>query len=246
MRLNIKMSNCQIRRSAWIPQAPDQYGFYVDVEEHELGYLNESPNYKATLSGLESDKWVDVMIAKMQSMKDNQVWHLVDLPPDGRTVRSKWLFRKKTDMDSNVHTFKARLVTKGYTQTYNVDYGETISPIANIRAIRILLAIATFYDYEIWQLHGITTFLNGHLSEDQPSRSLNMRFNEEIKKVGFTQNPDKQCVYVKASGSSVAFLVLYVDDILIMGNNIPMLQDAKTWLGKCLSMKDLGEATYIL
>nr|GEZ43653.1 putative zinc finger, CCHC-type [Tanacetum cinerariifolium] len=69
-------------------------------------------------------------------------------------------------MDGNVHTFKARLVAKGYSQTYNIDYGETFSSVVDIRAIRILLAIAAFYDYEIWQTDIKTTFLNGHLSEN--------------------------------------------------------------------------------
>ncbi|GJR28207.1 retrotransposon protein, putative, ty1-copia subclass [Tanacetum coccineum] len=96
--------------------------------------------------------WLDAMNAEMQSMKDNQVWRLVDLPPDGKTVGSKWLFKKKTDMDGNVHTYKARLVAKRFTQTYGVDYEETFSPVADIRAIRILIAIATFYDYGIWQM----------------------------------------------------------------------------------------------
>ncbi|GKA81726.1 retrotransposon protein, putative, ty1-copia subclass [Tanacetum coccineum] len=91
---------------------------------------------------------------------------LVELPPNGRTIRSKWLFKKKTDMDGNVHTFKARLVAKGYTQTYRVDYGETFTLVTDNRAIRILLAMAAFYDYEIWQMDVKTAFLNGHLSED--------------------------------------------------------------------------------
>ncbi|GJZ06038.1 retrotransposon protein, putative, ty1-copia subclass [Tanacetum coccineum] len=113
--------------------------------------LNEPPIYKAALSDPKSDKWLDAMNAKMQSMKDNQVWRLVDLPPNGRTIRSKWLFKKKTDIDGNVHTFKGRLVAKSFTHTYSIDYGETFSPVTDIRAIRILLVIATFYDYEIWK-----------------------------------------------------------------------------------------------
>ncbi|GJR14687.1 retrotransposon protein, putative, ty1-copia subclass [Tanacetum coccineum] len=66
----------------------------------------------------ESDKWLKAMNTERQSMKDNQVLYLVDLPSNGRIVRCKWLFKKKTDMDGNVHTFKARLVAKGFTQTY--------------------------------------------------------------------------------------------------------------------------------
>nr|GFB70392.1 putative retrotransposon protein [Tanacetum cinerariifolium] len=74
----------------------------------------------------------------------------------------------------------------------------------------------------------------------------NKRFDDEIKKFGFTQNPDELCVCIKASGSYIAILILYVDDILLMGNNIPMLQDVKSYLGRSFAMKDLGEAAYIL
>ncbi|GKE72050.1 retrotransposon protein, putative, ty1-copia subclass [Tanacetum coccineum] len=178
-------------------------------------------------------------------------------------------------MDGNIHTYKARLVAKGFTQTYGVDYEETFSPVADIKAIRILIAIAAYYDYKIWQMDVKTAFLNGHLNKDvymvqpkgfvnpkhhrqvcklqrsiyglkQASRRWNKIFYEEIKKYGFTQNPDEPCIYKRASGSIFVFLILYIDDLLLMGNNIPMLQDAKSWLGKCFSMKDLGEAAYIL
>ncbi|GJX28786.1 retrotransposon protein, putative, ty1-copia subclass [Tanacetum coccineum] len=80
----------------------------------------------------------------------------------------------------------------------------------------------------------------------QASRQWNKRFDEEIKRFGFIQNRDEPCVYRKASGSDVVFLILYVDDILIMGNNIPKLKEVKDYLGKCFSVKDLGEAAYIL
>ncbi|GJU40903.1 retrotransposon protein, putative, ty1-copia subclass [Tanacetum coccineum] len=80
----------------------------------------------------------------------------------------------------------------------------------------------------------------------QASRSWNKRFDEEIKRFGFDQNFDKPCVYQKASGSNVTFLILYVDDIIIMGNHIPSLQSVKDYLGKCYAMKDLEEAAFIL
>ncbi|GKD82414.1 retrotransposon protein, putative, ty1-copia subclass [Tanacetum coccineum] len=85
--------------SARIPQAPNRYGYYVDVEEYELEDLDEPPNYKAALADPESEKWLEAMNTEMQSMKDNQVWILVELPPNGQTFRSKWIFKKNTDMD---------------------------------------------------------------------------------------------------------------------------------------------------
>ncbi|GJY15063.1 retrotransposon protein, putative, ty1-copia subclass [Tanacetum coccineum] len=263
-----------IRRSTRTRRPTDRMCLYIDAEEHELGDLGEPANYKAALLDPESDKWLNAMNVEMQSMKDNEVWDLVELPPNGKTVGSKWLFKKKTDMDGAVHTYKARLVAKGYTQTLGIDYEGAFSPVADIRAIRILIAIAAFYDYEIWKMDVKTAFLNGYLSEEvymeqpegfvnpkypnrvcklkrsiyglkQASRQWNKRFDDEIKKFGFTQNRDEPCVYLKASGSNVTFLILYVDDILIMGNNIPMLQDVKSYLGRCFAMKDLGEAAYI-
>ncbi|GJY05469.1 putative retrotransposon ty1-copia subclass protein [Tanacetum coccineum] len=115
-----------------------------EVEEHSIGDLNEPDNYKDALLDLESNKWLDAMNVEMQSMKDNQVWRLVDLPPNGKTVGSKWIFKKKTNMDGNVHTYKSRLIAKGYTQTYVIDYEETFSLVVDIQAIRILIAITAF------------------------------------------------------------------------------------------------------
>ncbi|GJV99751.1 retrotransposon protein, putative, ty1-copia subclass [Tanacetum coccineum] len=137
---------------------------YINVEEHELGDHGEPANYKAALSDTESDKWLKAINAEMQSMKDNEVWVEVDLQPNAKTVESNWLFKKKTDMDDNVHTYKAHLVAKCYTQTYDIDYEETFSHVAKIKVIRILFAIAAFYDYEIWQMDVKTALLIGHLT----------------------------------------------------------------------------------
>ncbi|GJT75478.1 retrotransposon protein, putative, ty1-copia subclass [Tanacetum coccineum] len=264
-----------IRRSERTHRAPDRLCLNVEVEEHSLGDLNEPTSYKAAMLDSESNKWIDAMNAEIQSMIDNMVWVLVDLPPGCKTIGSKWIFKKKTDMDGIVHTYKARLVVKGYTELYMVDYEETFSHVADIRAIRILISIAAYYDYKIWQIDVKTAFLNGYLDEDiymvqlegfvdpnhprkvcklqrfiyglkQASRSWNKRFNDEIKKFGFAQNLDEPCVYQKASESNVTFLILYVDDIIIMVNHIPSLQSVKYYLGKCFAMKDLGKATFIL
>ena len=67
-------------------------------------------------------------------------------------------------MDGNVHTFKARLVAKGFNQTHGVDYDETFSPVAMLKSIIILLAIAAYYDYKIWQMDVKIAFLNGKIA----------------------------------------------------------------------------------
>ena len=144
-----------------------------------------------------------------------------------------------------------------------------------LKSVRILLAIAAFFDYEIWQMDVKTVFLNGNVEEElymmqpegfvdpkdagkvcklqrsiyglkQASRSWNLRFDEVIKEFGFVQTYGEACIYKKVSGSSIVFLVLYVDDILIIGNDIELLNSVKSYLNKCFSMKDLGEASYIL
>ncbi|GKE70965.1 retrotransposon protein, putative, ty1-copia subclass, partial [Tanacetum coccineum] len=234
-----------VRMSERTHRAPDRLCVNVEVEEHSLGDLNEPTSYKAEMLDSESNKWIDAMNAEIKSMMDNMVWVLVDLPPSCKTVGRK-----------------------DYTQLYGVDYEETFSPVADIRTIRILISIAAYYDYEIWQMDVKSAFLNGYLDEDiymvqpegfvdpnhprkvcklqrsiyglkQTSRSWNKRFD-------FDQNLDEPYVYQKASGSTVTFLILYVDDIIIIGNHIPSLQSLKDYLGKCFAMKDLGEASIIL
>ena len=98
-------------------------------------------------------------------MYENKVWTLVDLPDDRRPIENKWIFKKKTGADGNVTIQKARLVAKGFRQVQGVEYDETFSPVAMLKSLRIMLAISTFYDYEIWQMDGKTAFLNGFIKE---------------------------------------------------------------------------------
>src|SRR3954466_13245316 len=208
-------------------------------------------------------------------MGDNQVWNLVDLPDGFKAIECKWIYKKKIDMDGNVHIHKSRLVAKGFQQVQGVDYDETFSPVAMLKSIWIILAIVAHFDFEIWQMDVKTAFLNGILTEDvymmqpkgfvdpnnavkvckllksiyglkQASRSWEIRFDEVVKEFGFIKNEQEPCVYKKESGRALVFLILYVDDILLIGNDIPMLESVKTSLKNSFSMKDLGEAAYIL
>ena len=266
-----------LRRSGRVSRQPDRYVGYLITTCGDLWLLEscEPTTYDGAITGNDSEKWLGAMRSEMDSMYENQVWDLVDLPEGSRTVDCKWLYKVKNDMDGNPSIYKARLVARGFTQIYGVDFVETFSPVASVRSIRIVLAIAAYHDYEIWQMDVKTAFLNGFLEEvvymtqpegfldpsnpnkvcklkrsiyglKQASRSWNFRFDQVIKKFDFLRSEEEPCVYMKFSGSKVVILVLYVDDILLIGNDIPMLVSVKTWLGKNFQMKDLGEAQYIL
>ncbi|GKE12275.1 retrotransposon protein, putative, ty1-copia subclass, partial [Tanacetum coccineum] len=132
----LKLIIKQLKKSAQISQVPERYGFYVMPRNMDA-------------------------IHEVQSC-----WSLVDLPHKDKTFGNKWLFKMKTEIDGNVHTYKARLVAKVYTHTYGLDCEEKFSPIIDIRAIRIFIAVPAFYEYDIWQIDVKTAFFNGHLNED--------------------------------------------------------------------------------
>ena len=144
-----------------------------------------------------------------------------------------------------------------------------------LKSIRILLSIAAQYDYQIWQMDVKTTFLNGNLEEEiymvQPkgfiaknqehmvcklkdpfyglkeaSRSWNIKFDQAIKSFGFEQNLDEPCVCKRHQDKVVMFLVLYFDDILLIGNDVGVISSVKVWLSSQFELKDLGEANFIL
>ncbi|KAK8632991.1 hypothetical protein V6N13_013846 [Hibiscus sabdariffa] len=207
-----------LRRSTRERHEPERYGFLVTSHGDVILVDQDEPKtYQEAVSSPDSEKWLEAMRSEMDSMSNNQVWTLVE-PPEGiKPIWCKWVFKKKTDMDGNVQTYKGRLVAKGFRQIHGIDYDETFSPVAMFKSIRILLAIAAFHDYEIWKMDVKTTFLNGKLEEDvymtqpkgfvtpenagkvcklqrsiyglkQASQSWNLRFNDAIKEFGFIRN----------------------------------------------------------
>ena len=86
-----------------------------------------------------------------------------------------------------MHTYKARLVSKCFKQTHGIDYDETFSPVAMLKSIRILIAIAAYHDYEIWKMDVKTVFLNGNLLEDvymtQPEGFVQPKNSDKVCKL---------------------------------------------------------------
>ena len=103
------------------------------------------------------------MKSEIGSMYENKVWNFVNLPDDRQAIENKWIFKRKTDVDSSVTIYKARIVAKGFRQVQGVEYDEIFSLVSMLKYVRIMLAIATFY--EIWQMDNKTTILNGFIKK---------------------------------------------------------------------------------
>ena len=266
----------ELRRSDRVRRKPARYVLLGESYQVIAIDSEDDPiNYKEALEDVDVQEWQKAMDREMESMYSNSVWSLVEAPKGVKPIGCKWIYKRKRGSDGKVETFKARLVAKGYTQKEGIDYEETFSPVAMLKSIRILLAVAASLDYEIWQMDVKTAFLNGNLNEDiymqqpegfkakgkehmvcklqrsiyglkQASRSWNIRFDQAITSFGFEKSPDEPCVYKRIQAQKVVFLVLYVDDILLIGNDKQVLSGVKDWLHKQFDMKDLGEANYIL
>ncbi|KAK4403165.1 hypothetical protein Sango_1057200 [Sesamum angolense] len=153
-------------------------------------------------------------------MGSNQVWALVDPPKGIRPIGCKWVYKSKLGAKGEALAFKVRLIAKGYTQPPRVNFEETYSPIAMTKSIRILIAIAAWYDYEIWQMDLKTTFLNDFVEEeifmDQPvgftsvgeeQRSIVFKgpstASNKLSKVG-------TCVLIKSYGDIISSRMIMI------------------------------------
>ena len=107
------------------------------------------------------------MQEEMESLHKNQTWYLVKLPKGKKVVRCKWVFKKKEEtLGVEEPRYKARLVTKGYSQIPGVDFTDVFSPVVKHSSIRALLGIMAMHDLELEQLDVKTAFLHGELEED--------------------------------------------------------------------------------
>ena len=126
---------------------------------------------EALLSSV-SDEWMKAMNDEMESMRTNKVWDLVDLLSRRKAIGNKWVLKIKRKADESIERYKTWLVAKWYTQKEGVDYEETFSPVVRFASIRLILAIVTNLDLELYQMDVKTAFLNGELDEkiymDQP------------------------------------------------------------------------------
>jgi Reverse transcriptase (RNA-dependent DNA polymerase) len=168
---------------------------------------------------------------------------------------------------------KVRLVARGFSQIYGVDYLDTYAPVVKLASIRILLAIAAIFGLEIHQMDVVTAFLAGELEEEiymeqpegfevgnredfvcrlrksiyglkQAPRIWNQKIRRFLKSIGFDQTFSDPCVYVNKSTGII--LAMWVDDLIIFGKDMASINALKAQLNEEYEMKDLGELKYFL
>ena len=144
------------------------------VSNHRLSESNKSfVNQLSTVSipnsvqeALANLRWKAAMNEEMKSLQKNETWELVDRPPRKKPIGCRWVYTVKHKADGIIECFKARLVEKGYTQIYRIDYTYTFTPVAKINTVRVLLSLAAKLDWPLQQFDVKISFMYGELSEE--------------------------------------------------------------------------------
>jgi hypothetical protein len=211
----------------------------------------------------------------MDSILSNGTYVLVDRPYDCKPVGCKWLFKRKLTPYGTIDKYKAKLVAKGYTQKEGEAFFDSYSSIARLTTIRVLHSLAASHSLLVHQVDVKTTFLNGELEEEiymtQPDRFVlkgqenkvckllkslyglkqapkhwHEKFNVKLISTGFSVNEADRCVYYRRGGGQEVIMFSYVDDILIFGTCLDMINEVKTFFCQSFDMKDMSEADVIL
>lgn len=216
------------------------------------------------------------MIEEMRALEKNKTWEIVELPKGKKVIGCKWVYTLKYQADGSLERYKARLVAKGYTQTYGIDYHETFAPVAKLNTVRLLLSLATNLNWNLQQFDVKNAFLHGDLEEEaymEPPPGFNQkfgtnqvcrlkkalyglkqsprawfgRFTKAMKRMKFEQSLGDHSLFVKRSkdGKTTA-LIVYVDDIIVTGDDVEEIKMLKLQLSKEFEIKDLGRLKYFL
>jgi len=190
-------------------------------------------------------------------------------------VTGKWIFRHKFHADGSLARHKARWVVRGFSQREGIDYDETFSPVVKQATIRTVLSIAVSRAWPIHQLDVKNAFLHGHLDETvycqqppgfvdpaaadhvcllqkslyglkQAPRAWYQRFAAFLQQLGFVTSASDTSLFVLTEGTSLAYLLLYVDDIILTASTPALLQRLMARLQSEFAMTDLGALHHFL
>jgi hypothetical protein len=209
------------------------------------------------------------MADEYRALMDNGTWRHVPRPPGVNVVSGRWLWKSKYNVDGTLSKHKARWVAQGYNQKPGVDYDETLSPVVKQGTIRTVLSIAASRQWPIHQLDVKNAFLHGHLEDtvyyEQPPgfvdpahpdfvcllqkslyglkqapRAWNKQFVTYLHSLGFVASAMDTSLFVYRNGDDIAYLLLYVDDIVLTASSDTLLQHIIDRLHSEFAMTDLG------
>ena len=238
--------------------------FLVTMEEPE-----------SVTDALADPDWTRAMRAEYEALLRNQTWSLVDLPRDRRAIGCKWVFRVKENADGTLNKLKARLVAKGFHQTPGFDFSETFSPVVKPTTVRIILTLALAQGWRVAQLDVNNAFLNGELTEEvymvqpqgfevsgmdnkvcrlhkaiyglkQAPRAWFETLHAALRSLGFESAKSDKSLFIKQTGSDTMYILVYVDDILVTGNQESQIRTVISKLNDMFALKDLGELDFFL
>ena len=188
-------------------------------------------------------------------------------------VCCKWIYKIKTHSDGSIECYKARLIAKSFTQEYEIDCEETFALVTRISSVRALLAVAAATKWNLFQMDVKNVFLNGDLSEEvymQPPLGLSVesnkvcrlwhaiyglkqaprawfaKFSSTIFCLGYTTSPFDSALFLRRTDKGTILRFLYVDDMIITGDDLSGIQELKDFLSQQLEIKDLGHLSYFL
>jgi len=229
-------------------------------------------NYRSALA---DPNWRAAMADEYQALMVNGTWRLVPRPPGANVVTGKWIYKHKYHSDGSLARHKARWVVRGFSQQHGVDYDETFSPVVKPSTIRIVLSAAVSRYWPIHQLDVKNAFLHGHLDETvycqqppgfidpahpdhvcllqkslyglkQAPRAWYQRFATYIRQLGFVSSVSDTSLFVYKDGSQIAYLLLYVDDIVLTASSDALLHSIIGRLHTEFAMTDLGALHHFL
>lgn len=236
-------------------------------------YEEDIPN--SVEEALQKHQWKTAMQKEMDALTRNHTWEKCELPEGKRPVGCRWVFTIKRQPDGSIERYKARLVAKGYTQTYGIDYSETFSPVAKINTVRVLLSVAANKEWDLHQFDVTNAFLHGELKQEvymeapegfknefkktevcklrrtlyglkQSPRAWFGRFTKAMTQYGYQQSNSDHTLFLKKRGKLITCLIIYVDDMIITGDDLEEVKRLKENLFKEFEMKDLGRLKYFL
>lgn len=225
---------------------------------------------------LNDEKWRNAATLEFNAQINNHCWDLVPAPPSHVTiVRSGWIFTTKYNPNGIVRRPKARLVARGNTQRPGLDYAETFSPVIKSTTIRIVLGVAVNCAWPIRQLDVNNAFLQGTLNDEvymsqppgfidadkphhvcrlrkaiyglkQALRAWYVELQTFLLNSGFINSVSDTSLFIQTKGTSIVYILVYVDDILVTGNSTTLIQQTLTALAQRFSVKEHEELHYFL